>query len=172
LEELETAHKRKAKIYGEIIGFGMTSDATHVTKPAQHGPERAMQLALNDAGINANEINYINAHGTGTMANDPMEIAAIKKVFGEHAKKLAISSTKSLHGHILGGTSAVEAVITTLALSNQIYPPTGNFIEPDPECDIDVVPNAARNGKIKYALSNSFAFGGLNAVIAFKKWDG
>ncbi len=131
-----------------------------------------MQLALNDAGINANEINYINAHGTGTMANDPMEIAAIKKVFGEHAKKLAISSTKSLHGHILGGTSAVEAVITTLALSNQIYPPTGNFIEPDPECDIDVVPNAARNGKIKYALSNSFAFGGLNAVIAFKKWDG
>jgi len=172
LEPLENALKRNAKIYAEIIGFGNSSDASHITKPAQHGPELAMELALKDAGISANKIDYINAHGTGTFANDPMEISAIKKVFGEHAKKLAVSSTKSLHGHILGGTGAVEAVITVLGLQNQIMAPTGNFLEVDPECDLDVVPNAAREGKMNYAMSNSFAFGGLNAVLVFKKWEG
>ena len=172
LEPLENALKRNAKIYAEIVGFGNSSDASHITKPAQHGPELAMELALKDAGISAVEIDYINAHGTGTFANDPMEINAIKKVFGEHAKRLAVSSTKSLHGHILGGTGAVEAVITVLGLQNQVVPPTGNFIEADPECDLDVVPNASREGKMNYAMSNSFAFGGLNAVLVFKKWDG
>lgn len=172
LEPLENALKRNAKIYAEIIGFGNSSDASHITKPAQHGPELAIQLALDDAAISPNEIDYINAHGTGTFANDPMEIAAIKKVFGDHAKKISVSSTKSLHGHILGGTGAVEAVITIMALQNQMFPPTGNFLEADPECDLDVVPNAARQGKINYAMSNSFAFGGLNAVLVFKKWDG
>jgi nodulation protein E len=172
LEPLESALKRKAKIYAEIIGFGNSSDAAHITKPAQHGPELAMQLALNDAMILPGAIDYINAHGTGTFANDPMEINAIKKVFGEHAKKLAVSSTKSLHGHILGGTGAVEAVITVLGLQNQVLPPTGNFLESDPDCDLDVVPNASRKTEMNYAMSNSFAFGGLNAVLVFKKWGG
>jgi len=172
LEPLENALKRNAKIYAEIIGFGNSSDASHITKPAQHGPELAMQLALDDAGISPDEIDYINAHGTGTFANDPMEIAGIKKVFGAQAKKLAVSSTKSLHGHILGGTGAVEAVITVLGLENQVFPPTANFLEPDPECDLDVVPNASRKGEMNYAMSNSFAFGGLNAVLVFKRWQG
>jgi nodulation protein E len=172
LEPLENALKRNAEIYAEIVGFGSSSDASHITKPEQRGPEMAMQLALNDAKISADKIDYINAHGTGTFANDPMEIKAIKKVFGEHARKLSVSSTKSLHGHILGGTSAVEAVITVLGLQNQLYPPTANFIEADPECDIDVVPNSSREGKIEYAMSNSFAFGGLNAVLVFKRWAG
>lgn len=171
LEPLESALKRNAKIYAEVVGFGMSSDASHITKPSQKGPEKAMQLALKDAEINPEAIDYINAHGTGTLANDPMETAAIKKVFGGHAKKLAVSSTKSLHGHILGGTSAVEAVITTLALKNQILPPTGNFVEADPECDLDVVPNQSRSGVMHYAMSNSFAFGGLNAVLVFRKWE-
>ena len=171
LESLDAAQKRGAKIYGEIIGFGMSSDAGHITKPNQEGAEAAMLMALKDAGISPDKIDYINAHGTGTLVNDAMETAAIKSVFKEHAKKLAVSSTKSLHGHVLGGTSAIEAVITALALKNQIYPPTANYEELDVECDLDVVPNASRHGKINYALSNSFAFGGLNAVLAFKKWD-
>jgi nodulation protein E len=172
LEPLENALKRNATIYAEIIGFGNSSDASHITKPAQHGPELAMRLALEDAGISPGEIDYINAHGTGTFANDPMEIAAIKNVFGEQAKKIAVSSTKSMHGHILGGTGAVEAVITVMGLQNQVIPPTANFLEADPECDLDVVPNAAREGKMNYAMSNSFAFGGLNAVLVFRKWEG
>ncbi len=171
LESLELATKRGARIYGEIVGFGMTSDASHITKPNQVGAEAAMAMALEDAGISVDKIDYINAHGTGTMINDAMETSAIKTIFGEHANKLAVSSTKSMHGHVLGGTSAIEAVATTLALKHQLFPPTANYDEQDPECDLDVVPNEARNGKIGYALSNSFAFGGLNAVIAFKKWD-
>ena len=171
LESLDAAQKRGAKIYGEIIGFGMSSDAGHITKPNQEGAEAAMLMALKDAGISPDKIDYINAHGTGTLVNDAMETAAIKSVFKEHAKKLAVSSTKSLHGHVLGGTSAIEAVITALALKNQIYPPTANYIEPDEDCNLDIVPNASRHGKINYALSNSFAFGGLNAVLAFKNWD-
>lgn len=170
LETLESAQKRGAKIYGEIIGFGMSSDASHITRPNQKGPEKAMRLALEDAEISPELIDYINAHGTGTTVNDAMETAAIKNVFGDHASKLAISSTKSLHGHALGAASALEAVVTTLALEHQILPPTGNFIEKDPECDLDVVPNQSRKAKIDFALSNSFAFGGLNAVLAFKRW--
>jgi nodulation protein E len=172
LESLESARKRGAKIYGEIIGFGMSSDAGHITKPNQTGAENAMRLALRDAAIAPEAIDYINAHGTGTAANDSMETAAIKKVFNGHAQKLAVSSTKSMHGHVLGGSSAIEAVVTTLALKHQVYPPTANFLEEDPECDLDIVPNEAREGKMEHALSNSFAFGGLNAVLAFKRWDG
>jgi nodulation protein E len=172
LEKLESAQKRGAKIYGEIVGFGMSSDASHITKPNQVGAEAAMSMALEDAGIAAEKIDYINAHGTGTAVNDAMETSAIKSVFGDHAYKLAISATKSLHGHVLGGTSAIEAVATTLALEHQMFPPTANYEEGDEECDLDVVPNASREGTINYALSNSFAFGGLNAVLAFKKWDG
>jgi nodulation protein E len=172
LESLESARKRGAKIYGEIIGFGMSSDAGHITKPNQTGAENAMRLALRDAAIAPEAIDYINAHGTGTAANDSMETAAIKKVFNGHVQKLAVSSTKSMHGHVLGATSSIEAVVTTLALKHQVYPPTANFLEEDPECDLDIVPNEAREGKMEYALSNSFAFGGLNAVLAFRRWNG
>ena len=172
LETLESALQRGAAIYAEIIGFGMSSDAGHITKPDQKGPEKAMRMALNDAAISPDKIDYINAHGTGTLANDSLETAAIKAVFGDHEKKVAVSSTKSLHGHVLGGTSAIEAVITASALQHQVYPPTANYTVPDPECDLDVVPNKSRLGKMNYAMSNSFAFGGLNAVLVFKKWDG
>jgi nodulation protein E len=151
-------------------GFGMTSDASHITKPSQTGAEQAMINALKDAGLQPSDIDYINAHGTGTMVNDSMEIAAIKNVFGEHAADLSISSTKSLHGHVLGGTSALEAVITTLAVQNNIVPPTANYQEHDPECDLDIVPNASKPKQINHALSNSFAFGGLNAVVVFSKY--
>ncbi len=172
LETLDSALQRDAEIYAEIIGFGMSSDAGHITKPEQKGPEKAMRMALKDAGISPDKIDYINAHGTGTLANDSLETAAIKSVFGDHEKKLAVSSTKSLHGHVLGGTSAIEAVITALALKYQVYPPTANYTVPDPECDLDVVPNKSRQGEMNYAMSNSFAFGGLNAVMVFKKWEG
>lgn len=172
LEPLDSALKRGAEIHAEIVGFGMSSDASHITMPNQKGAEKAMRMALKDAGITPDKIDYINAHGTGTLANDSLETAAIKAVFGEHSKKLAVSSTKSLHGHVLGGTSAVEAVITSLALKHQVYPPTANYSIPDPECDLDVVPNKSRSGEMNYAMSNSFAFGGLNAVLVFKKWNG
>lgn len=171
LESLTSAQTRGAKIYAELVGFGMSSDASHITKPNGTGAETAMKKAMEDAGITNDQVDYINAHGTGTSINDSMEVTAIKNVFGPQADKLAVSSTKSLHGHILGGTSAVEAVITALALHHQVFPPTANFMEKDPECDIDVVPNEARQGRIDYALSNSFAFGGLNAVLAFKRWS-
>lgn len=172
LETLDAAIKRDAKIHAEIVGFGMSSDATHITKPDQNGPEKAMRMALKDASLSPDKIDYINAHGTGTLANDSLETAAIKAVFGDHSKKLAVSSTKSLHGHVLGGTSAIEAVITACALKHQVYPPTANYTIPDPECDLDVVPNQSRKGEMNYAMSNSFAFGGLNAVLVFKKWEG
>jgi nodulation protein E len=172
LESLESATKRGARIYAELVGFGMSSDASHITKPNGTGAETAMKKAMEDAGINPADINYINAHGTGTAINDVMESTAINHVFGDHTNNLAVSSTKSLHGHILGGTSAIEALITAMALYHQVLPPTANFIEKDPECDIDCVPNEARDAAIHYALSNSFAFGGLNAVLAFKKWNG
>jgi nodulation protein E len=171
LETLESALSREATIYAEIVGFGMSSDASHITKPDQQGPESAMRLALEDASIKPEAVDYINAHGTGTTANDSMETGAIKAVFGEHATKIAVSSTKSLHGHLLGGTSALEAVATALALKNQIIPPTANFVEKDPECDLDVVPNEARSGNLQYAISNSFAFGGLNAVLVLRRWE-
>jgi len=170
METLESAQARGANILAEVAGFGMSSDASHITKPDQLGAERAMRMALSDGGIAPEEVDYINAHGTGTAVNDSMEIGAVKTVFGEPSRKLAISSTKSPHGHILGGTSAVEAVATILAIQNDILPPTANFNETDPDCDLDVVPNASRPGSIRCALSNSFAFGGLNAVVAFRKF--
>ena len=171
MESLEAAQKRGATIVGEIVGFGMTSDASHITKPDQKGAEQAMRMALQDARIQPEQIGYINAHGTGTLVNDSMEVAAVKNVFGEHANKLAISSTKSLHGHALGATSSLEAIATIMALKEGVLPPTANFEEKDEACDIDVVPNASKKKEIQYALSNAFAFGGLNAVLAFKKWE-
>lgn len=171
LESLEQATKRGAIILGEIIGFGMTSDASHITKPDQKGAERAMNFALEDAHLSPEKIGYINAHGTGTLINDTMEVAAIKTIFQEHASKLPISSTKSLHGHALGATSSFEAIATILALKNGILPPTANFEEIDETCIMDVIPNVSREKQIHYALSNAFAFGGLNAVLAFKKWE-
>lgn len=171
LETLDNAKKRGATILGEIVGFGMTSDASHITKPDQKGAEKAMQMAMQDGSINPSQIGYINAHGTGTLVNDTMEVAAVKNVFGNHANELSISSTKSLHGHALGATSSFEAIATVLALKNGILPPTANFQEKDETCDIDIVPNASKEKKIQYALSNAFAFGGLNAVLAFKKWE-
>ena len=170
METLEQAKARGARIYAEVVGFGMTADASHITKPSQVGAEKAIRLALKDAGMDLSEVDYINAHGTATTINDAMEVAAIRNVFGEHASALSISSTKSMHGHVLGGTSALEAVATSLAVYHDICPPTANYEEPDPDCDIDVVPNVAKPRKIRAALSNSFAFGGLNAVVAFRKF--
>ncbi|MDE3171066.1 MAG: beta-ketoacyl-[acyl-carrier-protein] synthase family protein [Acidobacteriota bacterium] len=168
LEPLEVAKARGAKIYAEICGFGMTSDAHHLTQPTVEGPARAMRAALRDAALAPEEVGYINAHGTGTPGNDPVETRAIRAVFGAHAGKIGVSSTKSLHGHALGAAGALEAVSTILALQRGILPPTGNFTEPDPECDLDYIPNQPRSASVHAALSNSFAFGGLNAVLAFR----
>lgn len=169
LERMETALARGAKIYGEIVGFGMSSDAGHITAPTTRGPAAAMIAALLDAGIAPEQIGYVNAHGTGTPANDQTETRAIREVFSKHAERLAVSSTKSMHGHALGAAGALEAVATVMAMREKIIPPTANFTTPDPECDLDIVPNQARPGEIEYALSNSFAFGGLNAVLAFRR---
>ena len=168
LEPMDAAKARGAKIHAEICGFGMTSDAHHLTQPAMHGPSRAMKGALREAGLAPEEIGYINAHGTGTPGNDPVETAAIHDVFGAHAKNIAVSSTKSLHGHALGAAGAIEAVATILAMKHGILPPTANFTEADPECDLDYIPNTQRAKQVSAALSNSFAFGGLNAVVAFR----
>jgi nodulation protein E len=168
LEPLEAAKARGAKIYAEISGFAMTSDAHHLTQPTVEGPSRAMRGALCDAGMTPEEVGYINAHGTGTPGNDPVETRAIRAVFGAHADKLAVSSTKSMHGHALGAAGALEAVATILALHHGVLPPTANYDERDPECDLDYVPNQARSIEVGAALSNSFAFGGLNAVLAFR----
>jgi nodulation protein E len=165
LEPLDRARSRGAHIYCEIAGAGMSSDAYHITQPSVGGPVRAMRMALRDARIGPESINYINAHGTGTDANDPTETAAIREVFGEHANVLAVSSTKSMHGHTLGAAGAIEAAATALAIDCNFLPPTINYREPDPRCDLDVVPNDAREARIGCALSNSFAFGGLNAVL-------
>jgi nodulation protein E len=171
LEPLEAAQARGARIYAEIAGFGMSSDAHHITQPSVDGPAAAMRAALADAALDLTQVGYINAHGTGTPVNDPIESAAIRKVFGDHAERLAVSSTKSMHGHALGAAGAIEAVATVLALRHGIAPPTANFTEPDPECDLCVVPNQARRLDTGAALSNSFAFGGLNAVLAFRRWE-
>lgn len=169
LEPLEVARARGAKIYGEIRGFGMSSDAYHITQPSPDGAARAMRAALRDAALQPEDIGYINAHGTATQANDATETAAIRKVFGAHADRLAVSSTKSMHGHTLGAAGAIEAVAALLSLCNGVLPPTANFTELDPACDLDVIPNQARQMQVECALSNSFAFGGLNAVLAFRK---
>jgi nodulation protein E len=172
LETLEAARSRGARIHAEVAGFGMTADAHHITMPSVDGPARAMRLALEDGGVRSEEVGYVNAHGTGTAANDVTEARAIRQVFGPHAGRLAVSSTKSMHGHALGATGAIEAVATVLALREGVLPPTANFTEPDPEIDLDVIPNAARRRQVEYALSNSFAFGGLNAVLLLRRWDG
>jgi nodulation protein E len=171
LESIDLAKARGAKIYGEIVGFGMSSDAHHITQPSPEGAARAIAAALKDAGLPPETIGYINAHGTGTLTNDPMETAAIRAAFGVHADALAVSSTKSMHGHALGASGALEAVATVLSLRHGLLPPTANFVAPDPECDLDVIPNKPRPAQCEYALSNSFAFGGLNAVIAFRRFE-
>jgi nodulation protein E len=169
LEPLEAARARGARIHAEIVGFGMSADAGHITQPSSQGAARALRAALRDAGLEPQQIGYINAHGTATLANDPTEVAAIRSVFGAHAERLAISSTKSMHGHTLGAAAALECLATALALRDGVLPPTANYSEPDPECDLDVIPNQARLAQVEYALSNSFAFGGLNAVLALRK---
>ena len=171
LEEYEHAVARGAKIYAEIIGYGSTGDAHHITAPAPggEGAARAMKQALADAGVTPDQVDYINAHGTSTPYNDEFETLAVKSVFGEHAYKLAMSSTKSMTGHLLGAAGGIEAIFTVLALKEGILPPTTNLDTPDPICDLDYVPNVARKADIQYAMSNSLGFGGHNASILFKK---
>jgi len=171
LEELEHAKKRGAKILAEISGYGLSSDAGHITQPSIDGPARAVRMALEEAGVAPNEVDYINAHGTGTRLNDATETQVIKAVFGEHARKVAISSTKSMHGHTMGATGAIELAATTLAIECAVIPPTANYTAPDPECDLDYVPNQARELPVRVAVSNSFAFGGLNAVLLVRKFQ-
>jgi len=172
LEELQHARRRGAQILAEVAGFGMTGDGYHMAAPPEdgNGAVRCMQMALDDAGLAPDDIDYINAHGTSTPLNDVVETRAIKTVFGEHAYKLAISSTKSMTGHMLGGAGGIESVFLALSVQQQIIPPTINLDNPDPECDLDYVPNTARETLIRAALSNSFGFGGTNAVIAMKKF--
>jgi 3-oxoacyl-[acyl-carrier-protein] synthase II len=172
LEEMEAAKKRGARIYGEIIGYGLCGDAYHITAtaPGGEGAARCIKLALNNAGINKEDVDYINAHGTSTGA-DATETTAIKTVFGDHAKKLAVSSTKSMTGHLLGAAGGVEAIYTLMAMQKGILPPTINYTTPDPECDLDYVPNQAREKNIRIAISNSFGFGGTNGVLVFKEFQ-
>ncbi|CAN5252566.1 beta-ketoacyl-[acyl-carrier-protein] synthase family protein [soil metagenome] len=172
LETLEHAQARGATILAELAGSGMSSDATDIVLPDAGGAARAMQGALADAGLALQDIDYINAHGTGTTANDRTETRAIRQVFGAHANALAVSSTKSMHGHLLGAAGAIELLAVVGAMREGLIPPTINYTEPDPECDLDVVPNLARARPVRAALSNSFAFGGMNAAIAVKRWDG
>jgi len=171
LEELEHAKLRGARIYGEISGFGMSSDASHITQPSIEGPARAVRLALAEAKVNPEEVDYINAHGTGTRVNDVTETQVIKEVFRDHARKVAISSTKSMHGHVMGSTGAIELAATIQAIDRGVIPPTANYTQPDPECDLDYVPNEAREKPVRIAISNSFAFGGLNAVLLVRRFE-
>jgi len=174
LEELDFALQRGAQILAEIVGYGMSGDAFHITQPEEtaDGAVRAMRSTLADAAIRPEQVNYINAHGTSTPYNDRLETLAIKKVFGEHARTLAVSSTKSMTGHLLGGAGGVEAGITALVLRDQMLPPTINLENPDPDCDLDYVPNQARKADVEYALSNSFGFGGTNAALLMKRYAG
>jgi 3-oxoacyl-[acyl-carrier-protein] synthase II len=174
LEELGSALKRGAPILAEVVGYGMSGDAFHITQPAEDagGAVRVMQSTLADANLRPEQVEYINAHGTSTLYNDRLETLAIKKVFGTHAAKLPVSSTKSMTGHLLGGAGGLEAGITVLALRDQILPPTINLENPDPECDLDYVPNQSRTAPLEYAMSNSFGFGGTNAALLFKRYQG
>ncbi len=172
LEELEFARRRGAKILAEIVGYGMSGDAHHITQPAENGDGayRVMLNTLNDAKVQPQDVDYINAHGTSTDLGDKLETIAIKRAFGDHARKLAVSSTKSMTGHLLGGAGGLEAGITVLALRDQILPPTTNLDNPDPECDLDYVPNHPRKADVEYAMSNSFGFGGTNGALLFRRW--
>ncbi len=172
LESLEHARRRDARIYAEVVGYGMTGDAHHMTAPDPEGDgaARAMAAALRDAAVQPSEVGYINAHGTSTPYNDKFETIAIKRVFGEHARRLPVSSTKSMTGHLLGAAGGIEAIATTLAIYHGILPPTINYEKPDPECDLDYVPNQARKQDVEVALSNAFGFGGTNAILAFRKY--
>ncbi len=174
LESLEHARAREARIYAEIVGYGMTGDAHHMTAPDPEGDgaARAMAAALRDAALEPSSVGYINAHGTSTPYNDKFETIAIKRVFGDHAKKLAVSSTKSMTGHLLGAAGGIEAIATAFALHHGMLPPTMNYEKPDPDCDLDYIPNQARKQEIEVALSNAFGFGGTNATLAFKKYRG
>lgn len=173
LEELQRAQQRGAKIYAEVAGFGLTGDAHHMTAPAPNGDGAAgcMLMALQDAGIEAHQVDYINAHGTSTDLNDKYETQAIKTIFGDHARKLAVSSTKSMTGHLLGAAGGLEAAFTALTIARSVMPPTINYENPDPDCDLDYIPNQARPGLVRVALSNSFGFGGTNAAVLFRKCD-
>lgn len=172
LEELEFARRRGARILAELVGYGMSADAYHITQPAEEGEGafRVMQNTLKDAKVKPEAVNYVNAHGTSTPIGDKEETKAIKRAFGEHAKKVAVSSTKSMTGHLLGGAGGLEAGICVLALRDQVIPPTVNLENPDPECDLDYVPNKSRKAKLDYALTNSFGFGGTNGCLLFKHW--
>ena len=172
LESLEHAVRRDARIYAELVGYGMTGDAHHMTAPDPEGDgaARAMAAALRDAGLSGPEVGYINAHGTSTQYNDKFETLAIKRVFGDHARRLAVSSTKSMTGHLLGAAGGVEAIATVLVLHHGVLPPTINYETPDPDCDLDYVPNQARKQDVEFALSNAFGFGGTNATVAFRKY--
>jgi 3-oxoacyl-[acyl-carrier-protein] synthase II len=174
LESLEHAQKRNAQILAEIVGYGMSGDAYHITQPAENGDGafRVMRAALKDAKLDASAIGYLNAHGTSTPIGDAIETTAIKRLFGDRAKQVAVSSTKSMTGHLLGGAGGLEAGISVLALRDQILPPTINYETPDPACDLDYVPNVARKASVEYALSNSFGFGGTNAALIFQRWSG
>jgi 3-oxoacyl-[acyl-carrier-protein] synthase II len=174
LEALEFAERRGANIIAEIVGYGMSGDAYHITQPAEQGDGgyRVSMAALKDAKVSPDEVSYVNAHGTSTPIGDAIETTALKHVFGERAKKVPISSTKSMTGHLLGGAGGLEAGISVLALRDQILPPTINYEHPDPCCDLDYVPNHARNAEVNYTLSNSFGFGGTNASLLFKRWAG
>jgi 3-oxoacyl-[acyl-carrier-protein] synthase II len=173
LEELESAKRRGAKIYAEVVGYGIAADAFHLTMPDEtgSGARRVMQRTLKDAGIKPEQVDYINAHGTSTPYNDKFETLAIKDTFGEHAYKLAVSSTKSMTGHLLGAAGGIEAVFSALAITRNVLPPTINYVNPDPECDLDYVPNEARPAELQYVLSNSFGFGGTNAALLFKRYE-
>ncbi|SDX12041.1 3-oxoacyl-[acyl-carrier-protein] synthase II [Marinobacter mobilis] len=172
LEELEHAKRRGAEIYGEVVGFGMSDDAYHITSPSGTGAEKAMQNALRDAGLQPTDVDYINAHGTSTQVGDVAEVSAVKNVFGDHAYKLAMSSTKSMTGHLLGAAGAIEAIFSLLAVREGILPPTINLDNPDEGCDLDLVANEARKADLKVALSNSFGFGGTNGTLIFSRYEG
>jgi len=174
LEELELAKRRGARIYAELVGYGMTADAFHLTMPDETGSGaiRVMHKTIRDAGIQPEQVGYINAHGTSTPYNDKFETLAIRQTFGAHAYKLAVSSTKSMTGHLLGAAGGIEGVFSVLSLYRKVLPPTINYVNPDPDCDLDYVPNEPRNAEVEYALSNSFGFGGTNAALLFKRYEG
>jgi 3-oxoacyl-[acyl-carrier-protein] synthase II len=173
LEELETARRRGAKVYCELVGYGMSADAYHISAPCEDGDGaiRVMRKTPKDAGVPPDVVGYVNVHGTSTPAGDAVEVLAIKEVFGEHARRMPISSTKSMTGHLLGAAGGLEAGFAALALKHQVLPPTINHDNPDPQCDLDVVPNTARKASLDYALSNSFGFGGTNGALLFKRYQ-